>query len=556
MHEDARDDWTPEGFAERRALWFDGIAHSLEVALQHFSPPLVELIPHDLGDRTLISATVLARLAAADVACAQLSQAAMDLQRVLGPHSGTLSKRMGLVEDVWRGIRALDHAALAELHDIRFLAWELPDLSLTLLQHWASLRAAELAGRFTRRGQAVRVETGWPAVHRELRERWACDSDLLWSGGFGPGPGPFEGWRALMDFARDADDRAAALFLTDQVTNSAVRGVLENMTARPFPYGDPDHLRVLWEQYALGHAVSSLAEASLSLADADSGGSPLPGGLRAALSRSAELGRTYQAFTVETVTSRLTAVERALIDRRGTPELLREDSYLEQWALTVTPGPGDPGAVPVESEHLYALLPPAQRPETQVPDWMGAEVAGLREAYGRRGRTGVLGTQSWWLYGLDGPEEVEAALDFQSAAGAEFKVDLGDPSTFLVGPARGQSYQDLLQMGFGYDDEDAHDLCRMLALARTGHARLGFLVHDWATGRTRMVRTTAVEIPGPLRQAMRACAMAELDAMTERDPGTLPTLLGSAGAAVAESEGEQHAWDLDSGLFARGDTLF
>ncbi|WP_328440601.1 hypothetical protein OHA71_32955 [Streptomyces sp. NBC_00444] len=528
--------------------------------LEEVAPELAKLIPDDLGDRNLVSAVLLARLALADVQTAQIGQAIEETGRVLGPLRAAPAELLRLVGDAWRELRCIDHRDIEVVYGARLWSWELSDLHTGLLQYWAAERARELGRRFTRRGEPERPETGWPAVHRELRERWSLDSQTLWSGGFGPAPGPLDDWETLAEHARGKGDPVTARFMVDLAdTSEPVQNVLKNMKAHPFPYKGSAHLVSVWEQSALAHAIASLAEVSLQVNESSPQGSLMPEDLQRTLLRSSVLGRGYQQFVVTDVMGRLTVLERTVIDRRKTPDMVREDQYLEQWIGWLTPDRRNDRAVPVDSEHLYALFPSTHRPAVTAPDWMAA-VCDRRAAHGQVGWQGVLGTQLWWLYAIEGPDEIEAALQLHSEYESVFRVALDQPGTLVLAPAPDSDYADLLNMGFAYDSTRPEDMCRLLALARTGQVKLGFLVRDGRDVKPRMLRTIPVWIPAQLREAMTAHAMEALDGMVDGDPDALWDLLEDDSedldGSVESPKGAPSSGEWDGAMFGRSDTLF
>lgn len=190
-------------------------------------------------------------------------------------------------------------------------------------------------------------------------------------------------------------------------------------------------------------------------------------------------------------------------------------------------------------------------------------VAKVFSEAGQHGWTGTVGSQPWWLYVVEGGLESAAALRFKHDGAVRIgHRTLDDPHDMLVGfPATDPDAQNLI-MRFRYDVDDAHQMCELLILSRTGRAQLGFLVRD-ASGAYRMLRMVSVALPPALRESMRGKALQALDAMTGGDVRRLAGLIApqpdaadaSVGTAQKVAEAEQAAL-FDDGLFPRGDTLF
>lgn len=92
-------------FRTLRRAWFDEIAEELAWLLEDLSPAVASAVPKDLGPRTLVSATVLARVAQADMECQEIAFVAGDLVRLAGEQGVRAPERVEEVEELWTALR-------------------------------------------------------------------------------------------------------------------------------------------------------------------------------------------------------------------------------------------------------------------------------------------------------------------------------------------------------------------------------------------------------------------------------------------------------------------
>ncbi|MEO3976466.1 hypothetical protein [Streptomyces sp. CAU 1734] len=527
---------TSDFHTERRA-WFAGVARDLARLLRELAPEIDSAIPDDLGPRDLVAATVIARVAQADMERQEIADVAGDLVRLAGAHGHHAPERVSEVEALWLALR---EPTLPLLN-----AWWREPAGEGLLAHWAWTRAEE---------------AGWSRIHRELRERWSLDSDDIWRRGLmapaTPDHDAFEGFLAFLEARTDGReaDFARTMLANWDGLDEEIEAYADECAAE---LGAVPHLLLVHRERVLAESLATVMEGNLA-----NGRGDFPPDLRTAAEAILHLGREYGRHLAEEFIPGLTPLERAHLDL-GSAEDARCESFLRAFT-DIWCAPGHPAlSTAVFTEEDFAPLKPAERPRAIVPEWMG-RIAEARSGSGQLGWTVTVGSQPWWLY------TAEAGLE--SAAAMRFKQDgrvrighrtLEDPHDLLVGfPPEDPDANNLI-MRFRYDEDDAHQLCELLVLARTGRAQLGFLVRD-ASGAYRMLRMVSVVLPPQLRTAMRAKALAGLNAMTDGDPNILARLIvldpeprppGPVRGRSAEPEPEQEPL-FDDGLFVPPGALF
>ncbi|MGW3934900.1 hypothetical protein [Streptomyces phaeochromogenes] len=525
-------------FRTLRRAWFDEIAEELVWLLEDLSPAVADAVPKDLGPRNLVSATVLARVAQADMECQEIAFVAGDLVRLAGVQGVRAPERVEEVEELWTALREPTVPLLR--------SWWRESLGEGLLAHWAEIRAEEV---------------GWTRVHQELRERWSLDSDGIWRRGLMPVEAPDGEWRGFffdhLEAVTSGQEAAYARMLVTRWPSLA-----EEIEAFASEKADElaavPHLDLVHRERALADALTAVAAGNL-----EQGGGELPADLRAVLRSIRDTGKSYLAWLDGEFTERLTPLERAHL-ALGAADAARCEAYLRQYAdIWCAPESGTL-PTPVFTEEDYAPLKPAERPRAVAPEWM-AMVAKVYSEDAQFGWTGTVGSQPWWLYVAESGIESAAAMRFKRDGQVRIgHRTLDDPHDMLVGLPPDDPHAQNLIMRFRYDVEDPHEMCELLVLARAGRVRLGFLVRD-AGGGFRVLRVVSVPMPPALREAMRGKALRALDAMTGADPRKLAVLIApEAGGPVAGEPGESPAEDVDDawgeavdgGLFPRGDTLF
>ncbi|WP_327730013.1 hypothetical protein OG250_31495 [Streptomyces sp. NBC_00487] len=523
-------------FRSLRRRWFEDRTEELAIRLEHLSPAIAGNLPEDLGPYDLVAATVLTRLAQADMERQEIAYVAGDLVRLAGARGAHEPQRVGEVEELWLALRNPTERLLQ--------SWWREPLGEGLLARWAQTRAEKV---------------GWPRVHQELRERWGVDSDGIWRRGLVPEEGPGDDdWCGYFEYleahthGREAEFARIVLTRFDGLADE-IEAYASECAAE---LARVPHLMLVHRERALAEALTTVIEGNL-----EAGGHTLPPDLRANSESIRDAGQAYLRWLKDAFIPRLTPLERAHL-ALDSPESARCEAYLRQYS-DIWCAEGDP-ALPtlVFTEEDYAPLKPAERPRAVVPEWMGMVAKVFSEA-GQHGWTGTVGSQPWWLYVVEGGLESAAALRFKHDGAVRIgHRTLDDPHDMLVGfPATDPDAQNLI-MRFRYDVDDAHQMCELLILSRTGRAQLGFLVRD-ASGAYRMLRMVSVALPPALRESMRGKALQALDAMTGGDVRRLAGLIApqpdaadaSVGTAQKVAEAEQAAL-FDDGLFPRGDTLF
>ncbi|MGW3314378.1 hypothetical protein [Streptomyces fungicidicus] len=531
-------------FEAQRAAWFMSTYGVVAELLDMVAPDVAALVPDDLGPKRLVAATALARLAQMDAECQESERAADFLERLSGGMAYEGERPLPAVLELWTALR---QPTISLLH-----AWWREPLAEGLLAFWAERRA---------------VSVGWQRVHAELRERWSVDTDGIWRRGLMPPERERDGWSGFLEVldAQAADPRAADLarmFLTrldgfDDEVEAYASERAEDLARAP-------HLDQIHRMRCLAEALGSVAEGNRAALDAP-GASREDAELRAALTEIGRVADRYLTWVDETFVPELTPLERALLDLGGA-DAQRADDYLQAYArVWCVPEVGSPDT-PLFGEEEFAGLKAHERPEVQAPSWMAQGVSRIRGS--QLGVPWSVGSQPWWVY------PVEAGLP--SAAALRFKEDgavrigcrsLDEAHDFLVGFPAGDPDERTLVMRFQYADDDLLSMCHLLALSRTGRARLAFLnpAHD---GSWRILRMVGVPVQDELRVAMRRKAVTELDRMTGGAPGKLQALLdadlseaaavSTGGAPRREAAPEKEAWGepMDGALFSPPDTLF
>ncbi|MFJ7259071.1 hypothetical protein ACIQV2_02690 [Streptomyces globosus] len=523
-------------FRSMRRDWFEAVARHLSGLLRELSPEIHSAVPGDLGPRELLAATALARIAQADTERQDIGHAAGDLVRLTGARGTHSPERVGEVEALWTRLRG---GTVPLLH-----SWWREPLGEGLLAYWANTRAGSV---------------GWPQVHKELRERWGVDSDGIWRRGLGPGQGPEErDWRGYFEFLAERLPGRQVEFTHMLLTRTP--GLAEEIDAFTAECGAElmvvPHLALVHRERRLAEALTTVVQGNLDQVDEGAPDHEFESALRSIR----DTGLAYLQWLEDRFIPELTPLERAHL-ALNSAEAARAEAYLREYARAWC-APGMPALpTPVFTEEDFAPLKPAERPQAVAPQWMG-RLGDVLATTGQLGWTGVVGSQPWWLYVAEAGLESAAALRFKHDGQVRIgHRTLDDPHDMLVGfPPTDPDAQNLI-MRFGYDEDDAHQMCELLVLACAGRTHLGFLVRD-ARGAFRVLRTVSVPIPPPLREAMRAKALHQLDALTGVDAGVLAKLIApepetppAAPAATAAPEDGAEEWR-DGGLFPRSDTLF
>ncbi|WP_327393163.1 hypothetical protein OG533_31525 [Streptomyces sp. NBC_01186] len=522
---------TTNTFRTLRHRWFEEVTGQLASLLGTLSPEIADALPDDLGPYDLVAATALARLAQADMERQEIADVAGQLVRLAATRGVRAPERVGEVEQLWLKLRNPTVPLLS--------SWWREPLGEGLLAHWTETRAEEV---------------GWPRVHQELRERWGIDSDGIWRRGLVAGEGPgVERWCGYFAYLEAHTRGKEAEFARVLVTRWD--GLAEEISAFASEcaadLASVPHLMLVHRERALADALTVVVEGNLA-ADDD----PLEPDLQGTLESIRDTGRAYLRWLKEEFIPRLTLLEQAHL-ALGTPEDARCEAYLRQYTR-VWCAPGTAALpTPVFTEEDFTPLRPAERPRAMAPEWMG-KVAEVFSEASQLGWTGMVGSQPWWLYAVEGGLESAAALRFKYDGAVRIgHRTLDDPHDMLVGFPPTEPEAQNLQMRFRYADDDALQMCELLALARTGRTQLGFLVRD-ASGQHRVLRVVSVALPSEeLCAAMRAKAMRELDAMTGGDARELAVLLAPGDGPAQEPVPDVAAeGPFDDGLFPRGDTLF
>ncbi|MCD0485988.1 hypothetical protein LO771_27290 [Streptacidiphilus sp. ASG 303] len=470
-----------EGFARRRAGWFDRLVRDLAATLGEISPQLSVRVPRDLGGRDLVAAAVLVRVALAESTARSVPPFLPDAAALLG--TGPDDER-----NLWQAL-GVAFIRLREAGKPALWSWRLPGLYDALLVEWARRRTAE---------------TGWNRTVRELADRWRIPGGTRFEGFCDGPPDPAGPCASLAEYAgRTADPDVAGLVRQLVAAPEVLAAQRARMAAWPDELNDLPHLATLWGESELAVAAGQLCERNRR--------TRLGPDL---LHRTAALARTYQKDVVGAVVGLLSPMERAPLGLRtgrdhGEEALVR---------LMQERGPAfpDPYPAPLAGEDDYLGEAAPRGPGVQVEGWLreaAAERRGLIDPTWK----GVLGSVPWWFTVVDGEARIRAALDFQRDGLTEFALDADDPGDLEVGPPRREPAARLLRLPFRYRPSSRSDMGQLLLLARLGHARLDFL-YPAGPHSFRVLRTVRVPLPPELCEQWEEHALARLAALGLPEP--------------------------------------
>ncbi|MDX2817725.1 hypothetical protein PV410_35225 [Streptomyces sp. PA03-5A] len=528
-------------FEAERATWFMSTYGAVAEVLDEIAPEVAALVPDDLGPRRLVAAMALARLAQMDAEGQESATAADFLERLSGGMAYNGKRPLDAVLDLWAKLR---RPTIPLLH-----AWWRDPLAEGLLAFWAERRAASV---------------GWARVHAELRERWSVDTDGIWRRGLMPPEEERGGWVGILEALDvDAEDPRSADLARMLLTR--LDGFADEIEAyaseRARDLAAAPHLDHIHRMKCLAESLGEVAKGNRRALEGP-GATPEDARLRASLAEISAVAERYRDWVDKSFVPGLTPLERVLLELGGA-QAQRADDYLQAYArVWCVPGMGAPDT-PLFGEEEFAGLKASERPEIPAPLWMAQAASRMRGS--QFGLAWDVASQPWWAYG------VEAGLP--SAATLRFKEDgevrigcrsLDEAHDLLVGFPAGHPDERTLVMRVQYADDDLLGMCHLLALSRTGRARLAFLTPA-PGGNWRVLRTVSVPVQGELRAAMGRKAVAELDRHTGGDPGRLQDLLQSdleVAAAAADvpppQTPEGDTWDesVDGALFSPPNTLF
>ncbi|MCZ2526212.1 DUF2786 domain-containing protein [Streptomyces sp. HB2AG] len=436
-----------EVFVRRRREWIDDVVSGLSGSCEEFGPRLCTLLPDDLGDRRLVQALTLTRIAAADAEVRPAPEIVADLERLLqlgGRGRAALSDALG---EARAGVRGGQEPALR--------SWEAGKWEQLLLAEWLRERTASVG--------PVRAEA-------ELGLRWGVRDPLQIVAGDVERSVGEHGLCGLPDYFAAAGDEPARLLLDAYLGQAhVIDRVREHMMQVEEMLDDAGHLFLLEEQRACTAGFRGwCAEQKRSAAPAT----------KAFLEHLETAVDTYRQKVLEPVVGLLSPVERAMMRTARAGRMPDDEAYLAEFLYaTAADEPSDEPSEECEEDRAAAGGP--------GPLQVSAALAARAREQTERGELswrGVRGTLPVWFHVVTSPQERAAALAFSGAAlrpvvhiepaapdwgGSQSLFDQFDaPDDWYPEPG----------IRLRYEQGSARDMCELLVLARLGHARLDFLV--------------------------------------------------------------------------------
>ncbi|MFF4968328.1 DUF2786 domain-containing protein [Streptomyces sp. NPDC001037] len=468
-------------FRQGRADWLEIRAGDLAAVLETAGPRLYELLPTDLGDRTLVAAVTVARVAADEARAQSVAECARWLERLIP--GGHLHDLRGAVRELRSRLAASGEPAL--------WSWNAERWEELLLWRWSRFQP--------RTGDPSSDFAGW-------RARWSAE--IPWDGEIDrPESMPSRHGRQLLTpaafFAGEPEPlRLLARAVLD--TPGTAAAVQDALLLREEHLQGAGHLMWLAEQQTRVEQLEAWRRSHQATGSEAT---------RAFLAELSEAVKRYMSLVLQPVIDALSACERTLLaDSRH-------------------------GARRSATDYLDAFLDAQEQPREEAwrDERLSADVEQQARERHEQGETtwhGMLGTVPVWYRLVTSREERAAALAYS-----------GKPSTSVVRVRTGAANQSLLNDLFGFGgpgDEDeewypepgieidyapdsAFDLCALLALAQLGHARLEFLARN-SDGSFQRLRSVRARIRRDDTLAWRRWALGVLSELVP-DPEDLAELI-------------------------------
>ncbi|MGW6487387.1 DUF2786 domain-containing protein [Streptomyces sp. NPDC055056] len=438
-----------------RKTWLWARVSELSEALRDFGPWLHELIPGDLGDRRLVSALALCRVAADEARVQPVAETVAWLELLI-PY-GHRHDLAGIVSTLRSSLTAVEEPALWSW---QARAWE--ELVLGVWRH-------------------ERVGTvGQDRTDDELVSRWGVRTADLAQHIAHPAHAPYEGgesFTSLVDHLHDEAEAPHSLLAGAVLSQPQVTEAIEcSLAVYEESLQNAGHLVFLAEERVRGEELAAWCEKQAI------GGSAATEDFLTELSDSAD---TYNADVLDPVIRSLSACERTLFHTATLPDRHARHEYL--------------------SAFLDCLETPsvnAWRDGALDPGVVGE--AAEREARGELTWHAMRGSLPVWYHIVTSPQERAAALAFSGRASSSvIRVDAD-----MVVARQGVLFEELEGEGtvdepddwypepgvrLQYARDSATDLCELLALAELGHARLEFVIRA-ADGGFVLLRSLRAEI--------------------------------------------------------------
>lgn len=441
-------------FASARKTWLWARTTELSEALSVLGPRLHELIPEDLGDRRLVGALVLCRVAADEARVQPVAETVAWLELLI-PYG----HRHDLADAVRRLRSLLTAAEEPALWSWQARAWE--ELVLGVWRH--------------ERARTV----GQDRTDDELVSRWGIrTADLAHIARLTHAP--HEGGESLTSLTDHLDDEAEephSLLARAVLSQPRVADAIErSLAVYEESLQNAGHLAFLAEQRVRREELAAWCEKQAI------GGSAATEDFLAELGDSAD---TYAHDVLDPVIHSLSACERTLFHTATLPDRRARNEYL--------------------SAFLDCLeTPSANAWRDGVLDPGVAKEAAEREARGELTWHAMRGSLPVWYRIVTSPQERAAALAFSGRASSSvIRVDAD-----MVVARQGVLFEELEGEGavdepddwypepgvrLQYARDSATDLCELLALAELGHARLEFVIRA-ADGGFVLLRSLRAEI--------------------------------------------------------------
>ncbi|WP_158713404.1 DUF2786 domain-containing protein [Streptomyces sp. NRRL F-525] len=488
---------TTSGFGLARKLWLRDRVTELSEVLSDFGPQLHALIPTDLGDRRLVGALVLCRVAADEARVQPVTETVAWLELlILHGHRHDLA-------DAVRGLRA----DLITAEDPALWSWNAGAWEELVLALWRRERARAV-------GQ-VRADD-------ELVSRWGVRA----AGAVGE---PHPEWTrhdekgpsltSLADHLEDEAEEPQRLLAQAVLSQPRVAEVIENSLA-----GYEEGLQ------NAGH-LAVIAEQQLSVRELEAWCDKHRRGAFAAteefLAELHEFTESYVSEVLDPVIGSLSACERDLFHTATSFERRVRNEYLGEFLDCV--------ATPSASAWTDGTLDPGI-----------AEEAAERQARGELTWHAMRGSVPVWYHIVTSPQERAAALAYSGAPSSSvIHVDVDvvlarQESLFeglgLDGP---EDWYPEPGIELRYFQHSATDLCELLTLAELGHARLEFVMRG-TDGDFVLLRSLRAEIRDVDARAWWWGALHGLQKLVP-DAEDLADAIESEGP-VDEQEDEEEEW--------------
>ncbi|MEV6126309.1 DUF2786 domain-containing protein [Streptomyces violaceusniger] len=443
-------------FVMARKTWWQTRVTELSAELAVFGSRLHALVPSDMGDRHLVNALVLTRVAADMARVQQVSETVAWLELLIP--NGHRHDLDGAV----RGLRS----SLTTAEDPALWSWN--------AQGWE-----ELVSALWRRDRARTVGPG--QADHELVSRWGVRS-VEASDFHHPGRAPEEHGYSLTSLTGYLESETEPLSLLAQAVLSeadVVDSIEDSLAVYEEVLQDAGHLAFLAEQQLCAEHLNAWCD------EHARGASDATEAFLAELSESVE---SYDTRVVHPVTETLSRCENALLHAATSPQRRAQHAYLAEFLACVDTPPASTWA------------------DDELDDWIVQE-ARDREARGEFTWHGMRGSVPTWYHIVNSPQERAAALALSGAATSSAiridadivvarQVSLFDELDWSKEPAEPEDWYPEPGIALRYSRHSAVDLCELLALAALRHARLEFLIQG-ADGRLVLLRSLRVDVrPG------------------------------------------------------------